>query len=347
LIGASLYITRNLMTRLFEDKCLASRARRGVACLLAAALGLLLCAPPAAFAQAYPERPIRLIATSAAGGGLDASARQLAEKLTIILKQQVLVENVAGAGGILGAANVAKATPDGYTLLFVAAGYSTLPTLHRNLPFRHADLAPVALAVSAPFVFVTAPSAPYKTLGEFIAYTKRHPGQVSYASGGNATAGHLLGTWLKSAARLDMVHIPFKGENPALQDLMGGQVSMMPLNITSALQLIRSGKLQPLAISGAQRSPLLPEVPTITEQSIPVQGITWFGMLAPAATPRPIINRLNEAVNQAPQDRELRERLLAAGFEIGGGTPADFQNLIEREALQWGRVIKELDIRVE
>lgn len=300
-----------------------------------------------ALAQTYPDRTIRIVATSAAGGGLDASARLVAEKLTVILKQQVVVENVAGAGGILGAANVAKAAPDGYTLLFVAAGYTTLPSLHRNLPFSHADLAPVALAVSAPFVMVTAPSAPYKTLPEFIAYAKSHKGQVSYASGGNGTAGHLLGTWLRSAAQLDMVHIPFKGENPALQDLLGGQVSIMPLNITSALQLIRSGKLQPLAISGSQRSPLLPNVPTILEQSLPVQGVTWFGMLAPAATPKPVIARLNEAVNQVLQDRDVRDRMLAAGFDIGGGTPADFQNLIQREASQWGRIIKELDIKVE
>jgi tripartite-type tricarboxylate transporter receptor subunit TctC len=328
----------------------AFRLGPGLTRLLAVAgsAALMAAVAPGAFAQSgYPDRPIRLIATSAAGGGLDASARQLAEKLTIMLKQQVVVENVAGAGGILGAANVAKATPDGYTLLFVAAGYTTLPSLHRNLPFTHADLAPVALAVSSPFVMVAAPSAPYKTLTEFIAYAKSNPGKVNFASGGNGTAGHLLGTWLKSAARLDMVHIPFKGENPALQDLLSGQVSMMPLNITSALQLIRAGKLQPLAISGSKRSPLLPDVPTITEQSLPVQGITWFGMLAPAATPKPIINRLNEAVNQALQDPALRDRLVAAGLEIGGGSPGDFQKLIEREAAQWGRIIKELDIKVE
>ncbi len=304
-------------------------------------------AAPAAWAQAFPDRPIRLIVNSAPGGALDVSARHLADRLTLKLGKPVICENKPGAGGVLGAASVAKSPADGYTLLMVSAGYSMLPALQPSLPFTHADFAPVAVAVSVPFVFVTSPTAPYKTLREFITYAKARPGQMSFASGGNATAGHLLGTWFKAEAGLDLQHIPFKGEGPAVQSMLGDQIQLMPATISISLPLVKAGKLRALAISSATRSMLLPDVPTIVEQGVAVQSVTWFGVLAPAGVPKDVLARLNEAINQVLQEPDLREKYNAIGMEVGGGSQAEFQSLITREAAQWARLIKENGIKPE
>jgi tripartite-type tricarboxylate transporter receptor subunit TctC len=302
---------------------------------------------PGARAQAYPDKPVRLIVNSAAGGALDATARNLAEKLSVRMGKPFIVENRPGAGGVLGANSVAKSPADGYTLLFVSAGYSMLPALYTDLPFKHADLTPVAVAVAVPFVLVTSPNAPYKTLPEFIAYAKSQPGKLSFASGGNATAGHLLGTWFKAEAGIDLLHVPFRGEGPAVQSLLGEQVPIMPVTTTIGLPLIKAGKLRALAISSAKRSSLLPDVPTIAEQGVPVQSVTWFGMMAPAGVPKEIVARLNEAVNQALQEPDLRDKYVGAGMEVGGGSQADFQKLIERETAHWARLIKDAGIKTE
>ncbi len=304
-------------------------------------------APGAAQAQTFPDRPIRLIVTHAAGGALDATARQLAEKLSPKLGQQVIVENRVGAAGMVATAFVAKSPPDGYTLAFVSSSFTILPLLYPNMPFQMSELTGVANVVQAPFVLAVLPNAPFKTLPEFLAQAKAQPGKFTWGSGGNGSFGHLLGAWLNAEAGVNITHVPYKGEAPALQGLLAGDVSVVPLNITSSLSLIKSGKLMPLAVSGNRRSAMLPDVPTIAEQSVQVAVAPWFAMLAPAGVPKPVLARLNEAVNQALQERDLRERLQNIGFEIVGGSEATLQAMVERERVQWARIVKERSIRFD
>ncbi|CAN5523105.1 tripartite tricarboxylate transporter substrate binding protein [soil metagenome] len=321
------------------------RSRRNALALLVCGAALL---PLASQAQStYPDRPIRVIVASAVGGALDVTTRMLTEKLSIKLGKPIVVENRAGAGGAIAGASVAKAPADGYTLLFVSAGYSTLPMLQPNLGFSPSELAPVVASVSVPFVLVSPSTRPYKTLADFIADAKKQPGQLTFASGGNATAGHLLGTWLKLDAGIEVTHVPFKGESPGLQSLLGDQLSMMPVTISVALPLINSGKLQALAISSAKRSTLLPDVPTIEQQGIPVASVTWFGMLVPSGVPKEIQAKLNEAVNECLQDPDLRNRFISTGVEIEGGSQESFRKRIDHEASTWARVIKESGIKGE
>ncbi len=232
-------------------------------------------------------------------------------------------------------------------LLFVSSGYSTLPALYPQLPFALRDLTAVAVAVSVPYVFVVPPDAPYRTMKEFIDHAKSRPTQLNIASGGNATGGHLLGVWFKSETRLELEHIPYKGESPALQAMLGGQLSIMPVTVSLGTPLVKAGKLRALAVSGAKRSALLPDVPTLTEAGIPVQSVVWFGMLAPAATPKAVLTKLNDAVNKALAEPDLREKYQSAGMTVEGGSAADFQALIEREASHWARLIKETGIKAD
>jgi len=296
---------------------------------------------------AYPDKPVHLVVATAAGGAMDATARNLADKLALKLGQPIVVENRPGAGSSLAGQQVARSAPDGYTLLFVSSGYSTLPALYPQLPFALRDLTAVAVAVSVPYVFVVPPDAPYRTMKEFIDHAKSRPTQLNIASGGNATGGHLLGVWFKSETRLELEHIPYKGESPALQAMLGGQLSIMPVTVSLGTPLVKAGKLRALAVSGAKRSALLPDVPTLTEAGIPVQSVVWFGMLAPAATPKAVLTKLNDAVNKALAEPDLREKYQSAGMTVEGGSAADFQALIEREASHWARLIKETGIKAD
>lgn len=298
-------------------------------------------------AQAYPDRPIKLIVTHAAGGALDASARQLAEKLAIKLGQPVVVENRPGAAGLTATGFVAKSPPDGYTLAFISSSFTILPLLYPSMPFQMSEIAPVANIVQAPFVLSASPNAPFKTFPEFLEQAKAQPGKLSWGSGGNGSFGHLLGAWLNAEANVNIMHVPYKGESPAMQGLLAGDVSVVPLNITSTLSLIKAGKLKPLAVSGNRRSPMLPDVPTVSEFSVPVSVAPWFAMVAPAGVPKPVLARLNLAVNQALQDPELRDRFTGAGFEIVGGSEATLQSMIDREGALWARIVKQRNIRFD
>jgi len=309
--------------------------------------GTALATALGAAAQGYPDRPIRFVVTHAAGGALDASARQLADKLGPKIGQQIIVDNRPGAAGLLAAAMVAKAPPDGYTLAFVSSSFTILPLLHAQMPFAMSELTAVASVVSAPFVLVTLPKSPFKTLPEFLALAHGQPGRLTWGSGGNGSFGHLLGAWLSAEAKISVTHVPYKGESPALQGLLGNEVSVMPLNITSSLSLLKAGKLQALAVSGDRRSPLLPDVPTIREVSVPVSVAPWFGLLAPAGVPKAILDRLNKAVDETLQEPELRDRFIGLGFEVGGGPRAALQAAIERERAQWAQIVKERQIRFD
>jgi len=297
--------------------------------------------------QTFPVKPMTLVIATAPGGAMDVTGRLLAERLSVRLGQRMVVENKPGAGSALASQQVAKAPADGYTLLFVSSGYATLPALYPQLPFALSDLAPVAVTASVPYVFVAPSGSPHANIQDFIAYMRTHPKEANFGSGGNATGGHLVGAWFKTQTRLEIEHIPFRGEAPGVQAVLGNQIALMPVTVTVAAPLVRSGKLRALAVSSAQRTPQLPDVPTLAEQNIPVQSSVWFGMLAPAATPRPVIARLNEAINQVLAEPELRGKLQTAGMTIEAGSAADFQKLIERESAQWAGLIKEAGIKAD
>lgn len=320
--------------------------RRRAIVIAGASLAATL-APGVVRAQTFPDKPIRLIVTHAPGGALDASARQLAEKLAPRLGQPVVVENRPGAAGLTASHFVAKSPADGYTLAYISSSFTILPLVHANMPFQMSEIAPVAGIVQAPFVIAALPNAPFKTFPEFLAQARSQPGRMTWGSGGNGSFGHLLGAWLNAEADVNINHIPYKGEAPAMQGLLSGDVSVVPLNITAALGLVKSGKLRPLAVSGARRAPLLPDVPTIGEQSVQVAVAPWFAMVAPAGVPKPVLTRLNQAVNQALEERDLRERFQTVGFEVVGGSEATLQSMMDREGALWARIVKQRNIRFE
>lgn len=304
-------------------------------------------APGLLRAQTFPDRPIKLIVTHAPGGALDASARQLAEKLAPRLGQPVVVENRPGAAGLTASNFVAKSPADGYTLAYISSSFTILPLVHASMPFQMSEIAPVAGIVQAPFVVAALPNAPFKTFPEFLAQARSQPGRLSWGSGGNGSFGHLLGAWLNAEADVNITHVPYKGEGPAMQGLLAGDVSVAPLNITASLGLVKAGKLRPLAVSGTHRAPLLPDVPSIGEQGVQVAVAPWFAMVAPAGIPKPVMARLNQAVNQALQERDLRDRFQSVGFEVIGGSEATLQSMLDREAALWARIVKQRNIRFE
>jgi tripartite-type tricarboxylate transporter receptor subunit TctC len=301
-----------------------------------------------AFSQPYPSKPIRFIVNTAAGGAVDRSARIIAQHLTAYLGEPVIVENKPGAGGILGAAYVAKADPDGYTLGFFAGGYTLLESFYSKLPINPSvDLVPVALAVSLPYVLVVPPTAPYKTFTEFVAYAKANPGKINYGSGGTGTLNHVFAAWLNSEAGLNMVHVPYKGAGPAMQALLSAEISMYPDPISTSIGFVKSGRVRALAVSGEKRSPSLPDVPTIKEAGIPVASVSWFGLLAPANVPAHTIQFLNKAINTVLEDPEVRQVFSDSGYDIHGGTPQEFGKLIKKETAQWAKVITVNNIKID
>ena len=323
----------------------AAGCSAAVATVLATALGTLVWGGPA-YAQDYPNRTIRFIVNSAIGGTVDITARLVATHLSEALKQPVIVEIRDGAGGVVGANVVAKAPADGYTFLYASAGITAFAALKKSLPFDPgADLVPVLPVVAVPFAFIVPADAPYKTLAEFIAQAKRDPGKLTIASGGSGTFGHLLGAWLKSDAQVDLLHIPFRGAGPALQAMLGGQLSIYPDPIPTSAPLVKSGRIRALAISSARRSPLLPDTPTLLEAGYPVQGVTWFGLLAPAGTPRDVVTRINDEVNKVLP--RLRPGWESAGYLVEGGSAADFAKRFTSESLTWAKTIREAGITAE
>ncbi len=308
--------------------------------LLCAALAVAL-AP--AQAQQYPTRPIRFVVPYAPGGSTDTLARTIGVRLPEALGQQVVVDNRAGGNGNIGMEIVARAAPDGYTIVLgYIANVAIGPSLYAKLPFDPVkDFAPVTQLASSPNVLVAHPSVPAKNLKELIALAKAKPGQINFASAGVGSVGHLTGELLNGLAGVKMVHIPYKGSGQAVTDLLGGNVQLMFSGFSSTLAYIKSGRLRPLAVTGANRSAALPEVPTIAEQGFPgVEATAWYGVLAPAKTPRPIITRLNGAIVRALQLPDVKERLGNLGFEIVGSTPEQFGAYIRSEIRKWEKVVR-------
>jgi tripartite-type tricarboxylate transporter receptor subunit TctC len=312
------------------------------------ALVLALAAGIAA-AQTYPTKSIRIVVPWPPGGGTDLVARTVAQKMHETLGQSAIVDNRAGANGIIGADLVAKAPADGYTVLITIASHTINPTLYSKLPYDTlGDLAPVSLLAEYPFVITVHPSVPAKTIRELIAFAKSHPGQLSYASSGNGSGPHLGMELFKSMAGIDMVHVPYKGAGQAMTDLVSGQVQVFLNNFLAGTAMIRAGKLRALAVTSQKRSTVAPELPTVAESGIPGYVVTgWYGMFVPAATPAPVVATLHAGVVKAIKAKEVSDRLSNEAAVIVGSTPQQFGEFLKAEIGKWAAVIKKAQIKPE
>ncbi|HEY0823383.1 MAG TPA: tripartite tricarboxylate transporter substrate binding protein [Ramlibacter sp.] len=320
----------------------ASRRRFTLGGLALAAAAVA--APLGAHAQAYPSKPITIVVPFAAGGTTDILARVIGQALNKELGQSVVVDNRAGAGGNIGAQFAAKAVPDGYTLFMGTVGTHAInQSLYKKLTFDPVkDFAPLTRVAMVPNLLVANPGKPYKNVKELIAYAKANPGRVNFGSSGSGSSIHLSGELFNALAKVDMVHVPYKGSAPAVTDLVGGQIDVMFDNMPSAIQHVRSGRLRALAVTTAKRSPELPQVPTIAEAGVPgYEATSWFGMFAPAGTPAPVVSRLNAALVKVLADPEVKKKLAEQGAEPYAEKPEQFAEFIRKEAAKWSKVVKE------
>ncbi len=314
-----------------------------------AACMVLVATAPAALAQAYPVKPVRMIAASSPGSAVDIVARIVAQKLGEQLGQQVVVDNRAGAGGNLGAELAAKAPPDGYTLFMGTPAHAINTGLYRKLNYDLVrDFAPVTQVTTGQYVVVVHPSLPAKSIKELVALARAKPGQLNYASAGSGNATHLAGELFASKTHTKLVHVPYKGSGPALTDVVGGQVQLMFANLTAAIPQVKTGRIRALAVTGATRAAAAPELPTVIEAGVPGYSvISWFGVLVPAATPRELVMRLNADLARTMSAPDVRERLATDGAEPLTGTPEQFGTFLRAEIAQWTKVVKDAGIVAE
>jgi tripartite-type tricarboxylate transporter receptor subunit TctC len=298
---------------------------------------------------AYPVKPLRFVVGQAPGGATDLVARTVAQKLTDVAGQTIIVENRTGAAGSIAAAFVAKSPPDGYTLLVVSSSYSINPSLYPALPFDPVkDLAPVTLLAEAPFLLVVHPSMPVRTVKELVALAKSKPDALNFASGGMGSSGHLAGELFKSLAGIKMIHVPYKGAGPALIDVMAGQVHLTFASVISSLPHVRSGRLRALAVTSTRRSSALADLPTVSEAGVNgYSTTTWYGMLAPAATDAKIVGKLSADLKKALASPEVRNRLSSDGADAVGSSPEHFRNHLAAEMAKWRKLVQEAGIRAE
>ncbi|WP_404300299.1 Bug family tripartite tricarboxylate transporter substrate binding protein [Alicycliphilus denitrificans] len=323
-------------------------ARRTLlASLAVAAAGAL---PLGAAAQNYPTKPVTIIVPFSAGGTTDILARIVGQGLTAELGQPVVVDNKPGAGGNIGGSLAAKAAPDGYTLFMGTVGTHAInQALYKKMPFDPVkDFAPLSRVATVPNLLVAHPSQPFKTVKEMIAYAKANPGKITFGSPGSGASPHVSGELFKSMTGTDLLHVPYKGSAPAMTDLLGGQTSIMFDNMPSAIQHVRSGKLRPIAVTTAKRSPELPDVPTIAEAGVPgYEATSWFGMFAPAATPKPVLDKLNAALIKVLNQADVKKKIAEQGGDVVAETPAQFAAFIKSESTKWGKVVKESGATVD
>jgi tripartite-type tricarboxylate transporter receptor subunit TctC len=316
---------------------------------LALCAALLVAASPQAQTN-YPNKPITVVVPYGAGGSADSRSRQLAQKMSLILKQPFVVDNKPGAGGNIGTEFVAKAPPDGYTIGMgnfapLAVNKALFGTLRYD---PEIDLSPIILIENGPLILVVNPNSQYKSIQDIVTAAKTKPGTLTFSSGGIGGSHQLSAELFMQNAGIQMIHVPYKSGSAALTDLMAGNVDMMFDQMYSAVPSIRADKLRPIAITSKKRSPLFPNVPSFAELGFPkVEVLNWQGFIAPAGTPKPIIDKLNKAANEALKDPQLRELMLSQGNEIGGGSPADFAALIKSEAAKWSAVVKAGNIKPE
>jgi tripartite-type tricarboxylate transporter receptor subunit TctC len=317
--------------------------------ICAFSLGSILASVAAAQSN-YPNKPINLIVPYGAGGSADSRSRQLGQKMSVLFKQPIVIENKPGAGGNIGTEFIARAAPDGYTIgMGNFAPMAVNKTLFGNLRYDpETDISPIMLVEKGPLVLVVNPNSPYKTIGDIVAAAKAKPGVLTFSSGGIGGSHQLSAELFELNADISMIHVPYKSGSAALTDLMAGNVDIMFDQMYSAVPNIKADKLRPIAITSKKRSPLLPNVPSFSELGYPkVEVLNWQGLIAPKGTPKAIIDKLNAAANEALKDPGVREIMLSQGNEIGGGSPAEFAALIKSESTKWSAVVKAANIKPE
>jgi len=308
-----------------------------------------LCAVGHAAAQAYPSKPIRFIIPFPPGGPRDTQARLLGPKLTEAWGQPVVIDNRAGANGAIGTEIAARSPADGHTLIMITAGEAAAVSLNPRLPYNLLrDFAPVAPFSSGPSILVVNNALPVKSVKEFLAYVRARPGQLNYGSAGNGAPSHLSVELLKVMTQINLTHVPYKGMAPALTDVIGGQIQLSLPTIPGALPHAQSGRLRALAVSSTKRSPAAPELPTLAEAGVPgYEATNWYGIAAPAGTPRTVVLRLNTEIARVLAMPDVRERLLNLGMEVETGSPEAFADYIKREIAKWAKVVKSAGIRLD
>jgi tripartite-type tricarboxylate transporter receptor subunit TctC len=310
---------------------------------------LLLWVAGAALAQPYPDKPVRFVVPYPPGGGTDVIARIVQERFQAALGQPIVIENRGGAAGSLGTDVVAKSAPDGYTVLFTLSSHTINPAIYPKLPFNTVrDFEPVGTVASLPQILVANNALPVNTVAELIALAKAKPGSLSFASVGNGSPGHLAGELFKLRTGTQLTHVPYRGGGPAVTDVMGGQVPLLWVSIPAAAQFVKAGKLKALAVSTVKRSAAFPNVPTMQEAGVADFEVdSWYAMFVPAKTPKPVIDRLNQALNAVVQEADVRDRLLAQGSEGVGGTPEALAKVVNNELPRWAKLAKDANINAE
>jgi tripartite-type tricarboxylate transporter receptor subunit TctC len=315
---------------------------------LAAVVAAATAVPQLASALDYPTRPVRIIAGFAAGGGVDVTARLIGQWLTDRLGQSFVIENRPGAGGNIGTEAVVNAAPDGYTLLLATVPNAVNASLYEKLSFNFIrDIVPVAGIIRVPMVILLNPSVPAATVAEFISYAKANPDKVNMASAGNGSAPHMAGELFKMMAGVNLVHVPYRGQGPALTDLLGGQVQVLFAATPGTTEYITTGKLRALAVTSGSRAEMLPELKTVADFVPGYEASQWYGIGAPSNTPVEIVDKLNKEINAAIADAGMKARFAAIGGEPLGGSPAEFGKLISEETEKWGRVVRAAGIKPE
>jgi tripartite-type tricarboxylate transporter receptor subunit TctC len=301
-----------------------------------------------ASAQQYPDRPIRMIVGFPPGGPSDVVARAVGPKLAEAWSQQVVIENRPGASGNLAMELVAKARPDGYTMIMSGNGYAVGPALHSKLPYSFKDFAAVSLVAKAPLVLVVHPALPAGSVKELIALAKSKPGQINYASGGNGTSPHLGAEMFKFTAGVDLVHVPYKGTNDFISDLVSGRVQVAFMSPLIAPPYVKAGRLKPLGVSSLKRSPSWPDLPSIAEAGVPGYEVeSWYMILVPAGTPREVVAKLSRQLAHDLKVPDVQEKLVAAGVEAGGGTPEQAEAYVQTEAARWSKVLRAANVKAD
>ena len=322
---------------------------RIAAALVAVALSPIV-ASPEAYAQAYPSKPIRIIVPSPPGDGSDLMARAIGDKLAAAWNAPVVIDNRTGAGGRVGAEAAAKAPADGYTLIMGNAGsHGINAALYADLSYDiERDFAPITQVMRSPNVLVVSPSLPAGNVRELIALFKANPGKYSYGSGGNGSSAHLSAELFKAMAGVDVVHVPYKGASPALTDVIAGRVVMFIGNLPPAMPHIKSGNVKALAVTTAQRSPLVPDIPTLAESGLPgFETVAWFGLFAPAGTPNAVVDKLQMEVARIVREPDVRERIAALGGEPVGNRPEEFAAIVKGDVAKWKKVVKDANVHVD
>jgi tripartite-type tricarboxylate transporter receptor subunit TctC len=316
--------------------------------LRSAVFALLALAASVVQSQQYPTKPVRIIAPFAPGGGTDFIARLIAQKLTERLGQQVIVENKPGAGGNLGAEFAVKSAPDGYTLLLVAGSYTVNPSLYKLSFDPVNDITPIVQLSQGPFVVAVHPSVPANSLKELIELARRQPDKLSYASAGSGSITHLASELFLDMARIKIVHIPYKGTGPALNDTIAGSTQLIFGSVSTTLQFIKSGRLRGLAVTTPRRISALPDLPTVAEAGVPgYEVVLWHGLVAPKGVPRPIVDRLNREANEVLKAKDMGDLLATDGVAPAGGTPEQFRAVIKADIERWRGVVKQANIKVD